>query len=76
MTAKISCCINNLIQHQYGAQLNELAADGVEISLERCLHQCVGCKLHPAFETGGKWYGLEPDADFKKEVYAKARQIG
>jgi hypothetical protein len=76
MCLQIICCINNLRQHGYGDKLNELAGEGVDISLERCLSQCIGCRLQPAFMADGKWYGLTPDDDLKKMVYTKVNQIG
>ncbi|MBB6674958.1 hypothetical protein [Cohnella nanjingensis] len=69
---RIACCIRNLTQHQYGAELNALAAEGVRIDLTRCLSQCVGCRTHRAFQAHGKWHAVEAGEDFKLAVYACA----
>lgn len=71
MTYRISCCVNNLIRHQYGDKLNELAAEGVEIRLERCQSQCVGCARQPAFMADGTWVGLEPNESFRDTVMGR-----
>jgi uncharacterized protein YuzB (UPF0349 family) len=76
LSLQIICCMNNLIKHQYGDKLNELAKEGVEISLERCLSQCVGCSRQPSFMADGKWYGLASNDDFLKVIYAKRQEIG
>jgi uncharacterized protein YuzB (UPF0349 family) len=70
MRAAISCCINNLVLHQYGDKLQELAAEGMDIRLERCLSQCAGCRRQPAFAVKGRWIGVEPGQGLKKTVYA------
>jgi hypothetical protein len=70
MKAAIACCINNLVQHQYGDKLQELAGEGVEINLERCLSQCAGCRRQPAFAVQGRWIAVEAGEGFKKTVYA------
>lgn len=76
MRAAISCCIRNLVQHQYGDKLQELAAEGLEIRLERCLSQCAGCLRQPAFAVEGRWIGMEPGECFKKTVYANTDEMG
>lgn len=76
MGIQITCCITNLQRHQYGDKLNELAAEGVDIQIERCLSMCAGCSRQPSFMAEGKWHGVDNKEDFKKTVYANAGQIG
>ncbi|MFD0670667.1 hypothetical protein [Cohnella sp. GCM10027633] len=72
---RISCCINNLTQHRYGGKLNELAAEGADIALERCHNQCVGCRRYPAFMANGLWHAVPNPEHFKETVYAKAGDV-
>ncbi|MDQ6417811.1 hypothetical protein RB620_00030 [Paenibacillus sp. LHD-117] len=68
MVSPIRCCVTNLTRHQYGDVLNELQAGGVEIEIDRCQSQCVGCAKQAAFMTEGKWHGFASKEELKRAI--------
>ncbi|RAV14871.1 DUF1450 domain-containing protein [Paenibacillus contaminans] len=74
MGVQITCCINNLSQHQYGEQLNRLAAEGAKIQVERCLSQCVGCRRQPSFMAHGKWFWVDSCEEIVEAAYTYGRK--
>lgn len=68
MGKRVLCCMSNLQSFQYGAVLQELADLKVEVLLDRCQGQCVGCRRQPAAIIDGKWMSFDDPAQFRHYV--------
>jgi hypothetical protein len=64
---KVTSCVRNLQQFQYGHILQELSSEH-DVSLERCHNQCIGCRIHPALMIDGRWVPVENIEKMKNAV--------
>ncbi|REE94610.1 hypothetical protein A8990_101406 [Paenibacillus taihuensis] len=71
MPSVIVCCLRNLQENRHGTLLDELVEMGHEVSLDRCLNQCVGCRRGPALSMDGIWIGSTSEALLRQELEPK-----
>ena len=64
---KVTSCVRNLQQFQYGQILQELSSDH-DVSLERCHNQCIGCRIQPALMIDGRWVPFDKIEQMKITV--------
>ncbi len=68
MGKKVVCCVTNFQRFQYGPVLQELVELKHEVSLDRCLSQCVGCSREVAAMINGQFKSFDDPGQFRQYV--------